>query len=169
MKRGVPRGRAATQSGAGLIEVMISVLILGIGLLGIAAMQATALKNSQSSLQRSQAVAQTYSILDSMRANRAAALNGDYNQSSMQCKAPAGGSLAQEDLLEWISAIKAGFGKPVDDETACGQVSCDNAGLCTVIVQWDDSRATAVAGGDGEQAAKHEGGTKRQVITAVQL
>ncbi|MFL8092610.1 prepilin-type N-terminal cleavage/methylation domain-containing protein, partial [Xanthomonas vasicola] len=45
-----------SMSGIGLIEVLISVVILGVGMLGIAAMQATALRNSQSSLERSQAV-----------------------------------------------------------------------------------------------------------------
>ena len=58
------------QSGISLIEVMVSVLILSIGLLGIAAMQATALRNGQSSLERSQAVVQSYSILDTIRADR---------------------------------------------------------------------------------------------------
>lgn len=149
--------------GFSLIEVMVSVLILGVGLLGIAAMQATALKNSQSSLERSQAVVQTYGILDAMRANRGAALSGSYNLSAMQCSLPAGDTLAQNDLKEWIHAIKQGFGKPDTDATACGQVSCA-AGLCTVTVQWDDSRATASAGG-----SKEEGGAQRQVTTVVRL
>src|SRR5690606_10573682 len=42
--------------GVGLLEVMISVLILSVGLLGIAAMQALALRGSQSSLESTQAV-----------------------------------------------------------------------------------------------------------------
>ena len=62
------------QRGVGLIEVMVAVLILGVGLLGIAAMQTTALRNSQSSLERSQAVMQTYAILDAMRAKDAEAV-----------------------------------------------------------------------------------------------
>ena len=39
-----------------LIEVLVAVLIMGIGLLGIAAMQTVALRNGQSSLERTQAV-----------------------------------------------------------------------------------------------------------------
>ncbi len=155
------------EHGFSLIEVMVSVLILGVGLLGIAAMQATALKNSQSSLERSQAVVQTYGILDAMRANRDAALSGSYNLGAMQCSLPDGGTLAANDLKEWIHAIKEGFGKADADTTACGQVSCTGV-LCTVTVQWDDSRATAVNEG-GDQAANEEGGAKRQVTTVVRL
>ena len=44
------------QQGMSLLEVLIAVLVLAIGLLGIAALQATALRNSQSSLERNQAV-----------------------------------------------------------------------------------------------------------------
>src|SRR3546814_14691706 len=58
------------------IEVLIAVLVLGIGMLGIASLQATSLRNSQSSLERSQAVIATYAIIDAMRANRNDALAG---------------------------------------------------------------------------------------------
>lgn len=161
------RSSPLRQTGVGLIEVLVSVLILGVGLLGIAAMQATALKNSQSSLERSQAVVQTYAILDAMRANRDLALSGSYNLASMQCSLPGGGTLAQNDLKEWIHAIKQSFGKPDTDTTACGQVSC-NAELCTVTVQWDDSRGTAVDA-DSQQAVNEAGGSQRQVSTVVRL
>ena len=42
-------------AGVGMIEVLIAIVILAFGLLGIAALQMTALRGSQSSLQRSQA------------------------------------------------------------------------------------------------------------------
>src|SRR3546814_2402887 len=65
--------------GTTLSEVLIAVLVLGIGMLGIASLQATSLRNSQSSLERSQAVIATYAIIDAMRANRNDALAGAYN------------------------------------------------------------------------------------------
>ena len=131
--RGAP-SRAAAR-GVGLIEVLIAVLILAIGLLGVAALQATALRNSQSSLQRSQGVVQVYSIMDAMRANAAAARAGAYNQVSMVCAAPAGGSLITADQGAWIQALKQNLGP-----NACGQINCV-ASVCTITVRWDDSRA----------------------------
>ena len=147
--------RRRGQQGVTLLEVLISVLILGVGMLGIAAMQTTALRNSQSSFERSQAVTHSYAIIDAMRANRAAAVGGAYNL-GMACKPPGAGSLAQNDLQAWITSMQAGMG---GTGTTCGSVACDGA-LCSIVVQWDDSRAT-------EGGA--QGSTKQQLTTVVTL
>lgn len=126
------------QDGASLIEVMISVLILSIGVLGIAAMQATALRNSQSALERSQAVIESYAILDAMRANQEAGRNGSYTR-SMTCSAPSGADLASADIGRWITSMKSSLGAD-----ACGAINCVAATrTCTVTVRWNDSRGTA--------------------------
>ena len=91
--------------GVSLIEVLISVLVMGIGMLGIAAMQATALRNNQSALERSQAVVQSYAILDAMRANAVAARAGEYNM-AMTGTAPTGATLADTDRADWINALQ---------------------------------------------------------------
>lgn len=139
-----------SQRGVGLLEVLIAVLILGVGLLGIAAMQATGLRNSQSSVERSAAIVQTYSILDAMRSNRDAALKGDYNLAAMTCAAPAAGTRAQNDLNAWITNLRSGL-----NTTACGQITCTttgvNPGACKIEVKWDDSRG--------------QGGSNAQVFT----
>lgn len=57
------------QSGVTLLEVMITMLVLSIGLIGVASLQLHALQANQSSMQRSQAVNLTYDILDRLRAN----------------------------------------------------------------------------------------------------
>ena len=162
--RRVAVGRRRTQRGVTLLEVMISVLILGVGILGIAAMQTTALRNSQSSFERSQAVMHSYAIIDAMRANRVAALAGAYNM-AMACAAPGlgGGTLAETDLNQWIVSMKTGMGGSAADTTTCGSIACDT-GNCTVVVQWDDSRAT-----DGASAGPQQGDDKYQVTTAVTL
>lgn len=156
------------QRGVSLIEVMVSVLVLGVALLGIAAMQATALRNGQSSLERSQVVAYSYSILDAMRANRDAALSGAYNLAGMQCELPDGGTLAQDDLRQWILSLKQGMsGDPTTDVTTCGQVTCA-AGVCTITIQWDDTRGTT-SDAAANNAANTEGGAQRQVQTVARI
>jgi type IV pilus assembly protein PilV len=128
---GVPR----RMQGVGLIEVLIAVLIMAIGLLGIAAMQATTLRNSQSSVERTQAVMQTYAILDAMRANLAAARNNSYNL-AMTCTPPAGGTLITNDQRFWLQTVQTSLGAG-----SCGQITCAS-NSCAITVQWDDSRGT---------------------------
>ncbi len=134
--------RRAPARGVGLIEVLVAVLVLAIGLLGVAAMQALALRNSQSSLERSQGVVHAYTILDAMRANPVAARSGGYNI-GMTCAVPAGGALAANDIRAWMTVLQQNLGP-----TACGQINCVGP-MCTVTVQWDDSRGS---GGSVTQA-----------------
>ena len=93
MPKSFSTGRKSSQ-GVSLIEVLVAVLILGIGMLGIAAMQATALSNSQSSIERTQAVLHTYTIFDAMRADRNLALTNAFSpagDTGMMCAPPVGG------------------------------------------------------------------------------
>lgn len=127
--------------GVSLIEVLVSVVIIAIGLLGIAAMQSMALRGGQSSLESSQAVMQSQSILESMRANRANV--GEYVTGGRLCDpaaASAANALAEDDLRNWITALKTDIGT-VGDATTCGQIAVDGTGNWTVTVQWDDDRA----------------------------
>ena len=137
------RGRASRQSGASLLEVLVSVLILAIGLLGIAALQSITLKNTQSSSERTAAIIQSYAMLDMMRANRDAARAGNYDQGWL-CEAPEdpAASRIAGDLDRWIAQLKQSMGA-----SACGRITC-GAVSCEVGVRWDDSRGTD---GDAEQ------------------
>jgi len=58
------------QSGITLLEVLIAVLVLAIGLLGIAGLQTSALTNNFVSYQYTQAAILTQSMVERMRANR---------------------------------------------------------------------------------------------------
>lgn len=148
-------------SGVSLLEVLISVLIMGIGMLGIAAMQATALRNSQSSVERSQAVIQSYTIIDAMRANRNEALAGGYNTTGWMCDAPSGTTLNATDRAAWLASLQAALGGAVGDGSVCGQLACAD-GICTIGVRWDDSRAGAGSGA-------HRGSNQYSVETRVRL
>ncbi len=169
------------QAGVGLLEVMISVLILGIGLLGIAAMQATALRNGQSSLERTQAVIQTYAALDLLRANRTDAIAGYYNTGGMKCDAsqvdgslPTGQQAAQAQVNVWLLSLKHSMGMPDDDLSTCAAITCAanamGGGTCTATISWDDSRGSR--GPSGEVVGDSdtgEGSATRQVVTVAAL
>lgn len=146
---------AGRQRGVGLIEVLVAVLVMAIGLLGIAALQATALRNNQSALERSQAVMLSYAILDAMRANPTEARAGGYDM-AMACQAPAlayagessAATLGRSDRAAWIALIKSELGPGGCGSVACAPVAGTGARDCRVTVRWDDSRGT---GGRGQQ------------------
>lgn len=127
--RTVPR----SMRGVGLVEVLMAILVLTFGMLGIAAMQATSLRNGQSAMQRSQAVVQSYAILDSMRANPAVAKIGGYNLTTMTCDPPDRADLATNDLADWIEALHEQLGP-----NACGKIACDGPD-CAITVRWSDN------------------------------
>lgn len=130
------------QGGYSLIEVMIAILILGIGLLGIAALQAMALRNNQSSIERGQAVIQSYAYLDILRANRAEAIttNGVLSIPSLVCDANSINAESKPLAYQWMQDLQSVLGSDSCAKATCA-ASSDNAYLCTVTVQWDDSRA----------------------------
>ncbi len=64
--------------GFSLIEVLVALLVLSIGLLGLAMLQVTGLKFNSDSYSRTQATILAYDIIDRMRANSGAAGTGSY-------------------------------------------------------------------------------------------
>lgn len=143
------------QRGVGLIEILVSVVILAIGLLGMAGLQANALRGNQSSYARSQAVMLSYFMLDMMRADRGEALLGRYNTDTSASPGAAltpicsANDVPQDTLIDnsredWIRALKNGLG---NDAQTCGAIRCEGTGECTIQITWDDSRA----GGEGQQ------------------
>jgi type IV pilus assembly protein PilV len=57
------------QRGMSLVEVLVALVIISVGLLGIASLQLTTLQNNHNSLLHTQASALADDILDRMRAN----------------------------------------------------------------------------------------------------
>lgn len=129
-------GRA--QSGMGMIEVLVAVLVLAIGLLGLAALQVSSMQFTTTAQARSQATLLAHDVLERMRANRTnvggydSALPGD----PPVCNAafdPGNNNNPVDDLAEWRNQL------------ACllplGNGSIDMAGnRATVTVQWVEDR-----------------------------
>lgn len=136
----VPVDREAVSSGPtrrfqgfSLIEMLIALLVLSIGLLGMAGLQAYSLRNNTSAYQRSQANTLVYDILDSMRSNRAAALQGNYNVG--YTVDPSGSDQFAQDLYNWKQRLSLLL------PSGTGEVTCNSTtGLCRVTVIWDDGR-----------------------------
>ena len=130
--------KASHQRGATLIEVLVAMLILSVGLLGLAGLQMTALQSNHSAYYRSQATLLAYDIIDRMRANRADALNGVYdiaikNEACDPALEPSG-TLAQRDIAEWLNSLSC-----LLSADARGSV-VRNGRLFTISIEWNDNR-----------------------------
>lgn len=118
-------------SGFSLIEVLIALVVISVGLIGLAALQARGLQYNQGSYLRSQANILAYDMIDRMRINRARAQAGAYNL-SLSASAPSGSTLAAQDLAGWLGLLTGTL--PAGD----GEVSCDVT-LCSVRVTWQEA------------------------------
>ena len=116
------------ERGFSLLEVMISVFVLAIGLLGLAGLQLTSMQNGHSAFLRSQATLAAYSIIDDMRANLG---NKDDYAINLAATASGTGGLAQDDINDWLADLAAEL--PAGD----GSVAV-NGNRVTVAVQWSD-------------------------------
>jgi len=103
--------------GFSLIEVLVALLVLSIGLLGLAALQTTGLAFNHQSYERTQAVLQGYDIIDRMRANKSETggiINATYDSValgnlptvSVDCASASctGTQLAAYDIYQWNAA-----------------------------------------------------------------
>ena len=71
------------QLGFSLIEVLVTVFVMSIGVLGLAALQVTGIRNNIDSFYRSQATVLAYDMADRMRANIRGVTNLDYQSVSV--------------------------------------------------------------------------------------
>lgn len=118
--------------GFGLIEVLVSLLVLGIGILGMVGLQLNAMKLNQIAAVRSQANFLAYDMADRMRANANAAQSGAYS-TSFASNAPSGNSIAEQDLAQWKNALVSQL------PSGAGAVSIKN-NIVRITVQWDESK-----------------------------
>lgn len=137
-----------------LVEVLIAVLVMGIGLLGLAGLQTTGLRGTLGAAQRSEATRLAYEIADRMRANPAGVAAGAYdNQAGTGDDCLHGAcsptQLAGYDLAQWLATLgarlPAGAGwvclDSTPDDGAATAPDCDGDGSAYAIkIWWDESR-----------------------------
>lgn len=155
--RNLMKTRIGSQRGATLLEVMISVMVLSIGLLGIAGLQSSTLRNTLSAQQRTAAITMATAMAERIRAyylvNRHdTALDFTKFNLTKTCKtAPEGTDIFAEAKKQLFNDLTATFGA---SDSNCVEVNYVTATKSVrVKVTWDDSRA---AGGSNAESVTYE-------------
>lgn len=133
------------QRGVTIVEGLVALVILSVGMLGIASLYVASLKTGRTALIRTQAVNLVNDMLDSMRANGLA--RTAYDTTSLE-EAPAvpdcedgvctPEQLAEADLANWLLAVQTTL------PGGSGTVAVDPRSpaapdLYTVSVQWSEA------------------------------
>lgn len=126
-----------------LLEVLIALLVLSIGLLGLAALQTSGLRFNQMASMRTLATEAAYDITDRMRANPTGVTANMYVIGLTDAPGDMGATgTALTDLTEWrilVKRLPGGTSEITQCDTADG---CD--GLTHIItVYWDEARMGA--------------------------
>jgi len=143
------------QRGSGLIEALVSIVVVSIGFLGFAGLQTSGLAAANESLFRSKAVYLSYQMADRVRANQAGAAAGAYNNFSTQVVPSPGCSisvnctpaqLAMNDFAEWLTEVQSPTVLPsgagvicldsTPDDGTPDDAACDGGGNVLVVKLW---------------------------------
>lgn len=149
------------QAGVSLIEVLVAVLVFGVGLLGLAGLSAAAARSATSAAWRSQAVALAADMIERMRVNGVGvwmgAYDGDYPNARRQdchagCDPP---QLAAYDGYRWSrqlaealpagakASIRCDRGGAGYDPAAAGRLAQRPpfGGVCQMRLSWSERGA----------------------------
>ena len=138
--------------GMTLVEVLVTLVIISVGLLGLAALQLTSLKGTQEAYARSQASSLASFILDRMRANPNGFRTGGYSV-ALDGTGTAG-TTAGNDLTVWQNEIDRLL--PGGAANAAGSVVYDSLAtprVVTITIRWSERQdeATFRTAGTAEQ------------------
>lgn len=130
------------QAGIGLIEILIAVLILGIGILGVASTQVVSMQMNAQSQSRSQAVLLAEDLLDRIRANSdnpAAYALAQGTANNGQCVTgfvPGTGNVTNDDIQSWDNSLACQL-------PAAQRAVAVNGNIVTVTIDWDQNDPNA--------------------------
>jgi len=126
----------ARACGSSLVEVLIALVVIAVGLLGLAGLQLNSVQSANSSAQRFEASLLAQNILERMRANRQQAMQGGYQVALGEIG--GGSGLAGNDLAEW----KGQLAQLPDGN---GSIEMDD-NLVTIVIQWTNADANNARG-----------------------
>ena len=148
--------RQRKQDGFTLLEVLIALLVLSIGLLGLAALQTTGLRSNQMATMRTQATQRAYDMSDRMRANQAGVDAQSYVQSTtsdipsvaVNCTTATctSAQMVVFDKANWLTEVTRLPG-------GRGRITRDASGAFvqhTVTIFWDEERTGAAGTNCGD-------------------
>ena len=137
--------RFFSQRGFSMLEVLISLVVISVGLLGLAGLQATSLKTNNNAYERTQATILAHDMLDRMQSNISGVMAGHYNnlnlnQAAPSCTGPSGAcnnsEMAQLDANQWAAALADIL------PLGTGRVTGEGVGSqFTILVYWDENRS----------------------------
>lgn len=124
------------QQGFSMVEILVTLLVVSVGLLGMAALQTRSLSSTHTAALGSQATLLANDICDRMRANRQQAQAGKYDiglDDAAAAKGAVGVTLL--DLQQWKAALARLPGPGKGSIEVKGSSS-----TATIIIEWDDSK-----------------------------
>lgn len=147
-----------------MIELLVAVLVMGVGVLGITGLQMVSLQNNREALLRAEAISLAYDIMDRIRANPVGAPIGTAYDGVDLDDAPAGAvncvanvctaaNMVAFDIAVWKCQLgnwhdegtctdyRANDVIPSEDDQpglpdGDGSIAVDGTGTITVTVQW---------------------------------
>ena len=134
--------------GFSMIEVLVTLLIISLALLGTAGLQAYSMRLSQGGQFRTQAVFLVADLAERMEANKAGAVAGSYvlansNVANLLSTACIDGActppnLATFDLSQWQNAVAANLPR---SSWTVAQTVVGNPATYTITISWVDRRS----------------------------
>jgi type IV pilus assembly protein PilV len=120
-------------AGMTLIEVLVTLVIMSVGLLGVAALQLTTVRNNYDAYVRSQAAVMASDMLDRMRANRDDVMN---NQYGADYGTVSGETNAARDMREWKRTLLGQLGPLADGQivTTLARDPLTGTRICRVTI-----------------------------------
>ena len=146
------------QRGSTMLEVLVTMIIVALGLLGHASLITTSIKANNTAYMRSQATMLSYDILERLRMNRTLAKASSFNI-TLGSAVPNGATIQLTELRDWRANIAQSL--PSGD----GSVMVDGSGTAIIVIQWVElvkGSATASTCADG--VATHTCFTTQSVI-----
>jgi type IV pilus assembly protein PilV len=131
-----------------MIESLVALVILSVGMLGIAGLYVSGVKAGRSALLRTQAVNLASDMADRIRANRRAAIAYDMTTYAGEPEdqgcindACTAAELAEDDLFRWRAATEAALpGRPLPVvNVEVEELGVEDADRYTVTVTWHEA------------------------------